>query len=249
MLSRDDKRFLTYLALGYLAIAETLSWETSKWPACLVVSEYQNANDHPGYQACATLHEGIMEGFHFLWDHATHDNVAAAATVIIAVFTLSLWRSTDKLWTLGSKSSERQLRAYLGFVRHDIHFQRHEFVIVVRNNGQTPAREVTPFFNMQWYVPGTDMPADFAFADYPKNLGSGPVFIIPQQEHPWSFELNWAQFEQFSNGQLGQFYLYGRFEYLDVFGERRESQFCYQAVRFPAGGGAFRAYNRHNDCT
>jgi hypothetical protein len=169
--------------------------------------------------------------------------IASAATLLQFVALLAT------VWVMIA-NGRRQLRAYLGLLRHDIHDERHEFVIVVRNDGQTPAREVIPFFNFQWYALGKDMPADFHFADYPQpSDGSGAIFVTPGQEHPWSFAMDWARFQQFNAGQIGQFYLYGRFEYVDVFGAHHESQFCYQAVRFTGGGGAFRVYSRHNDCT
>src|ERR1700730_12818720 len=52
-------------------------------------------------------------------------------------------------------------------------------------------------------------------------------------------KIDWEKFQQFNSRQLGHHYLYGRFEYFDVFGEGRISEFCYQAVRFEQGG-AFR---------
>jgi hypothetical protein len=248
---QNNGSLLTALGVGYIAFAEVLSLWTSKFgPPCLVISQYQTTDDKIGYQACATVHEGIARFVLFFWNHATHNNIGAAATVVIAIFTLTLWRSTDRLWSLGNRTAERELRAYLGFVGHNIQFERHEFVIVVKNHGQTPAREVRPFFNIQWYALGHTMPPDFAFADYPQHAGgSGPIFLNPGQEHPWSFVIDWDRFEWFVSGNLGEFYVYGRFEYLDVFGKRRQSQFNYQAVRFAEGGGAFRTGDRHNDCT
>jgi hypothetical protein len=96
MLSRKDTWFAGYLIAGYLAFAEALSWETSKWPLCLVVSEYHSADNHSDNQACATFHEGIMRGIFFLWGFLTHDHITAAATVVIAVFTFTLWQSSEK---------------------------------------------------------------------------------------------------------------------------------------------------------
>src|SRR5665213_4277369 len=132
---------------------------------------------------------------------------------VIAVFTAILTVATILLWNAGERHSERELRAYVGLVRHSINAERHEFVIVTKNDGQTPARGVTPIFNQQWYSVGEDMPDDFGFADYAQTIGSGPVYITPGQEAPWSFQLTWDRFMQFANGQLGQFYIYGRFEY------------------------------------
>lgn len=84
------------------------------------------------------------------WIDQRHDFVTAAATVVIALFTIALWRATDRLWDAGERqldhlteSSERQLRAYVFPVEavltkldagHEV-----ECKIVIKNSGQTPA--------------------------------------------------------------------------------------------------------------
>ena len=114
---RTDKWFLFYLAVGYAAFAEILSWETSKFPSCIVISEYQPADYRPGYETCATLHEGVMRVLAFVWDHATHDNISAAAAVVIAIFTWTLWRSTERLWQSADKqfthAKQKEFQAFL----------------------------------------------------------------------------------------------------------------------------------------
>jgi hypothetical protein len=80
------------------------------------------------------------------------DFIIAAATVAIAIFTLTLWRSTDKLWDAGDaqlthakRTAERQLRAYVGI--DSIYFQHLQadkpisVIIVIKNFGLTPAYE------------------------------------------------------------------------------------------------------------
>ena len=104
MLTREDKWFLFYLTAGYLAVAEVLSWETSKFPLCIVVSQYQSANNQSGYQTCATFHEGVVRGFFFVWGYINHDNVTAIGTLLIALFTWTLWRSSTKLWIVTNET-------------------------------------------------------------------------------------------------------------------------------------------------
>jgi hypothetical protein len=98
MLSRGDRWFLFYLATGYVAFAEVFSWETSRWPSCLVGGAVTS-----GRATCATLHEGVIRVFWFALDYVNHDNVVAAGTVMIALFTWTLYRSTNKLWIAGEK--------------------------------------------------------------------------------------------------------------------------------------------------
>ncbi len=106
MLNRADKWFLFYLTAAYLAFAEVLSWETSAWPGCLVISNYQDADNRTGNQTCATFHEGIMRGLVFLFDYTTHDNIIAAATVAITAFTLTLWLSSEKTTRLTARMAD-----------------------------------------------------------------------------------------------------------------------------------------------
>jgi hypothetical protein len=116
---------------------------------------------------------------------------------LLALITVLLWLATRDLVDASKSTAERQLRAYIGLIGHDMHWDRHEFVIVIRNDGQTPARQVRSFFNQQWYTSGHDLPADFAFPDYPQPTGgSNSVFITPGQQHPWAFELDWTRFQQ-----------------------------------------------------
>jgi uncharacterized protein YneR len=114
-----DKWFL-YLAVGYIGFAEVLSWETSRWSDCLVVSGYQSDN-RSSQQTCATLHEGFMQFLAFIWVHATHDNIIAVASVVVAVFTCTIWlvnrnqlqRSQEVERAYVSGGGARHLRRYV----------------------------------------------------------------------------------------------------------------------------------------
>ena len=92
--------------LAYFSIAEILSLWTSKFPPCIIVSEYQSAKNQVGHETCAPLHEGVMRFLNYLWSGKNHDSIIATGTVFIAIFTCTLWWSTHKLW----KAGERQLK-------------------------------------------------------------------------------------------------------------------------------------------
>jgi hypothetical protein len=57
-------------------------------------------------QTRTTLFEGATQFSRFIWDNTTHDHILAFGTVLIAVFTFTLWRSTKRLW----EANERQLK-------------------------------------------------------------------------------------------------------------------------------------------
>ncbi len=49
------------------------------------------------------MHEAVFRLIRAVWDNASHDNILAAGTIMIAIFTLTLWRSTHKLWKAGER--------------------------------------------------------------------------------------------------------------------------------------------------
>lgn len=103
---RNSTGLLALLALAYVGIAEWLSELMSQFPLCTVISEHQHPNNNSANQTCATLFEGIARLLSFIWDNATHDNILAFGTVMIAAFTFTLWRSNKRLWD----ASERQFK-------------------------------------------------------------------------------------------------------------------------------------------
>jgi hypothetical protein len=77
--------------------------------------------------------------------------ITALATFLIALFTLTLWQSTNKLWDgaekerkLSEDTAKRQLRAYVHVEDVIISLVRTEFYpliqIIIKNFGATPAR-------------------------------------------------------------------------------------------------------------
>jgi hypothetical protein len=110
----------------------------------------------------------------FIWIYATRDNITVAATVAVAVFTFTLWRSTLKLWEAGEKqresneriaplqrqSSEKigeaQVRAYVNIKSASIDFLSNDtlprVMFIASNSGQSPARNF--IWNVTLQYPG-----------------------------------------------------------------------------------------------
>jgi hypothetical protein len=89
---------MTLVWLVYFSIAELLSLMPSPVSSCVLASEEVSAENYSGDYACASMHEAIFRGIRYIWHHASHDNIIAFGTILIAVFTCVLYRSTDKLW-------------------------------------------------------------------------------------------------------------------------------------------------------
>jgi hypothetical protein len=72
--------------------------------------------------------------------------VTAVATCAIAVFTYTLWRSTNKLWEAGEANANRQLRAYVSVSAKELTGvftgATPTIVLTVTNAGHTPATHV-----------------------------------------------------------------------------------------------------------
>src|SRR5436190_11103242 len=99
MLTGGSRWMMAAIWMAYVGIAELLGLgQTSKVSQCLLISEEQEFAVDASYQACAPLHEMVFRLGRFFWNHAGHDNVVALGTVVIAVFTLTLWWSTRRMW-------------------------------------------------------------------------------------------------------------------------------------------------------
>lgn len=249
-MTRSDKGFLFYLAAGYVAFAEILSWETSQFPSCIVVSEYQTADYRPGYETCATLHEGIMKVLTFLWEHATHDNISAAAAVVVAIFTWTLWRSTRLLWVSGERHSERQLRAYVMVDIVDIDNLsmggNPEATLTFKNSGQTPAVELTHWAAMGFSTFPLTGPLPRRDGQLPaRPLAPGATTIVNTGiDRP----LNAATLNALMAGTHA-LYVTGEIRYTDAFGKLRETDYLLFCTRDMVGRGAMASYDTGNRMT
>ena len=216
------------LALGYFGILEVLSWETSKFPPCILMSDEADGGDQAGVQACATMHEAIFRFLRLTWAYATHDNIIAFGTIAIASFTYVLYRATNKLWKAGEVHSERQLRAYV-FPQYSriINFDTNPIVqIVFKNSGQTPAYKM-------------DIWATVAAAVYPlMNEPEAPVGPATQSKGdigpgmdfhiagPPDRPISGIERAGIRNGTAAV-YIYGKLSYRDAFDVSRFTKFCF----------------------
>jgi hypothetical protein len=111
---------MTLVWLIYFSFAELSSWGPSKASSCILISEEANTENYSGDYPCTAMHEAIFRFARYVWDNASHDNVIAFGTILIALFTYVLYRSTNKLWDAGERqlrhledTSRRELRAYI----------------------------------------------------------------------------------------------------------------------------------------
>jgi len=110
-LLQEPRWFAAMLVLGTILLLEALSWETSKWPGCVVVSRHWGAATATDQAPCATLSEGAARLVTFIWDHADRDAATTAAVVLIALFCGLLWRSFERTRAVSDKAAEAAKRS------------------------------------------------------------------------------------------------------------------------------------------
>lgn len=265
MLNSWQSFLTTPLWLAYFAILEITSWgQTSEVSPCIIISQEQATKDQSGYQSCATAHEAVFRLVRFIYANASHDNVVAFGTVVIALFTLTLWWSTSKLWKAGEKHSERELRAYVwvkAIGLHDLEVGKLPYVIVeIRNAGKTPAYNAT--VTSGCIIFPAELPPDTPFPFTGEQIGSASKMIIYQGAEPpflskaplrASITMPQAVVDTLIEGKEARLFVFVLVKYTDAFGTDRETRFC-NGIEIGASIGnsgniAFFHTEQHNTAT
>jgi hypothetical protein len=144
-------------------------------------------------------------------------------------------------YELFSRSARQQLRAYLlveSAARLGEHTDHPEFLVVVRNFGQTPAYGVRTWISVTpaergGYAP-LPGPEQGLVEASDAALGPGGTFELAKR-----YEVDWdpEKFEEFLSGRTTM-YVYGEVSYRDAFRRRRYTRFraMYGAEHFRTGG-------------
>jgi hypothetical protein len=257
MLTRADKWRAIYLGLVYVAFAELSSLgATSRVYPCILISQYQSSNNQSSYQSCTALHEGIARLLVFSWAYVTHDNVIAASTVIVAVFTVTLWFSTYELWMAGERHSERELRAYIvgttSAQYRNLSTPSPYSILSFKNSGKTPAFDVRVWTTSAVAVyPMNERPSaprnDPGYQSSVGVVGPGADF---HNEIASDIVVTPPEHAEVIAGRAA-FYIYGEIAYRDSFGIERTASFCH----FTAGpkaqrnDGPLATYYKWNEAT
>jgi hypothetical protein len=208
---------------------------------------------HSDAKEC-TSHNVISFALLKLWAalDACNSAITAIATAFIAWFTLTLRRSTDKLWDAGERALITTERAFVfidGFnielttaadssvveneMLPEAYRNKPELFITRfaaqprwKNSGSTPVQDLT--IQVDWHSPGSPIPLDFSFREKPAAffLGPGAVEASDMIEMPGAMALvNW-QWNPISPRPL--MLIWGRADYRDVFGKPHFTEWCYQ---------------------
>lgn len=233
MLTDPQKRNAAYLAIVWVLVMEAFSLLPPGPFACVV-----NPENYPEYYAqykeCPPFHFLLIDvAFRMLDVLGDHEWMLVIFTGILALFTIRLWYSTDKLWRItrstldhAEQATRKELRSYISVRPHGINrtasitnskmFGSVGFV----NVGKIPAR------NVSWSLvieTGAKTRADFP----QRKVETTKRAIQP------GAEMRAGTVEIGTNSDSANDYLFvwGRVEYDDEFGTGRFTNFCHRYPR------------------
>lgn len=181
-------------------------------------------------------------------------------TLLLFGATVALYCATRDLVHDAEIASERQLRAYLGLMRKDIVVKivcpdcnapasatvpigtvRNSFQFFIKNFGLTPAYRNYVCAGFAETRFGEDLmtgTTDKTFNACDANTNKIAIMptISPGEDRPYTLTVDPEGVEIIRNARLGKShgFLFGRFEYFDIFEKLRHSYFCYRYY-FDAG--------------
>lgn len=264
------RHLLPLLVLALVTWGSFVAWSQPSFQECIDKHQREEA-DRQHYEDAKRLPYSFFLyaaidtncAGHFV--HRNEGAITAFATIVIAFFTLTLWRSTDKLWAEANEagriakgaadaaresvenaktSAERQLRAYINVReakvkwRLDETISRHRFSIAVKvtNAGQTPARKATGWIDHKSVDIGEN-PCPFQ-----KLTGheQPSVTVYGPGQSTW-FAYSPIVFleddEEVIAWSTGRkrLYVWGRVDYEDAFGESRWTIFRFEMPQEACG--------------
>jgi len=167
---------------------------------------------------------------------------------LIAIFlflaTLALYLATRSLVGETKNASEQQLRAYIQASPGEIYNLKSgaklEAYIRISNSGQTPGNDVRRWAGIKISKPLTiDAIAELGRGDREE----GELVSMPRQEHVIIRPLGTPTTDEADAIIHGdqRIYVFGRIEYVDIFGQPRASEFCFtyfgEVQDWPQNGG------------
>ena len=179
-LRRGDQRMLKghQIALGFL-IASAL------WAVLIVLNSDASAyyqicepNQYTGKEQCAP-HHLLYVVFWYGGYVVNPVTIGAAATVVIAIFTRTLWRSTEKMWTATKESADAAKLNAEALIDAD---RAHLYPVIKTQNLRPALRAAGSFANSPEADCATATPGPFLEFSF-KNLGRAAAII---EEAGWT---------------------------------------------------------------
>jgi len=225
------------VATGCVLVVLLLYHSSESFQSC--INAKQNAGaERTFYKSIANflVTLGIGRGCTGYFIQEAGNAITALATLLIAIFTWTLWRTSADQAQLtivaiedARLASQRELRAYIEALPLKMALlETGEIVasVILRNRGRTPAFSVrsTADFHI-WPIP-LDKPFRFegSLEDSPQPI---PTYVIyPDGEHLSAPRWTPTQSDIDKMKKGAGLYLVGLVTYLDAFGDRQWAEFC-----------------------
>jgi hypothetical protein len=199
--------------------------------------------------------------------HSNEGAITAFATLLIAIFTLTLWRSTDKLWDASKRqlahsedTAKRQLRAYVAATITGCDDPKTEdgiftFHLEIKNTGQTPAHDLKVIFRTAVIDHPFSENFDFTIPDMENAsvsaLGAGRITLSRSPSDPMTPD-TWKQISSENSGK--RLCTYGTITYRDIFNDPQYTNICsVHLIEIDQKTGRMsvtgRVADRHNDAS
>lgn len=245
---RSDQRMLNWLKQRRFAVVAAgcglavlwLYLSSDSFQICLQAK--QNADSEVSFYKSARhflIALGVWRGCTGYFIYEAGDAITALATILIAIFTWTLWRTSADQGRLTKEALVVSTRAFVFIEDFDMKIgslfpNRGQFAPTVgdfsfapkwKNSGDTPTRALT--LSVECQVHKGDLPVDFT---YP--YASPPVrAMIGPKANEWSLPMEIIP--NTANSVLSgetNLYVWGRADYEDVFGNPRFTLACYRVI-------------------
>jgi hypothetical protein len=170
--------------------------------------------------------------------HRYSDGIIAVFTVILAGSTIALWLSTHNLWKVtddtlkhSEKTTQRELRAYIGIeprgVKHLIGEDSLVGHIAIKNYGKIPAKNISMFTITDYFSDGSKFFSKIGDV-YPSKtslppraemiFGTATVVKVDSIKAADDSDADW----------IGYIFVYGKVTYTDELGTDGWTEFCHR---------------------
>jgi len=228
------------MALIWLLIlwtAEGMSLVPDPSPCLFEIEGYKSAYYQQNEKGCAPFHIVATWSIDGLGGSFKENNAAiqAYAALVVAIFTVTLWQSTEKMWVASAnqlshaeRTAERQLRAYVSVETRGINpygGNETEFLghVGILNNGQTPARNISHTIKITWLKEGGWVPPPVGIETRTDTV------LQPRAEMRAGSGAQSVAVIETAKGETSYIYLWGRVEYEDgVSNAKHFTNFCHR---------------------
>lgn len=207
-------------------LLKTVPIHPSKGPAKQEGSEDKraNTNGENGGEHNLTSEELLLQK---LWDPITW------FTLVLAFYTVRLWKETKRLAECAEKTSQNQLRAYVSaqiVTERTTNGFPTRVRVEMRNEGQTPAKNLSEYLKIAFASTQPEVHEVLNTAEYPSQSNTLALFNGKTVNRPTEINDSRASADVRAH-VLGADYLLfcsGEIKYEDIFGIKRITKYRYQ---------------------